>query len=567
MASPSRITPDRAVLVGALLAALVYIQDVRYDFILDDVPLILLNESITSWRNWKSAFLTHIFADRAPTVPLEIASLHYRPVYKLWQMLNDQVFGPVLPWWHLTSLLLHVAVTFLVYQIAIKLLKERWTAALAALLFAFHPIHVESVAYVTASTDVLVTLFALLSFLAYFRFREEQGASPLYFVAALVSAALATMSKETAVMFPWLLVAYEALREPPDGTTQSWKRFGWTLPFFGVVGAYMAVRTMLFGLNAGPGPGGGRMTAVVDIPLVLVSYLRNVFWPVRLSFFYPAEWVSQWTVARSLAFALVTAAVVFLWIRYRERSGVRLQLVWAAILLAPALLGVFAWGREDWVHDRHMYWASVPICLIAAAFLTDARWPKKVPVIVSSVVLATLFVSTGVQVQRFSDDITLYTSALKVAPGSLSAHRDLAETLWTYGRHEEALREFEITTELAPRSPGTYERYGAALAEIGRTDAARDEYVKALQWSPRPTEFRAFLLAELADTELKRSEFPEAASHLSEAVQISPRALNFHSLLAVALTHEGRGTEADEAMRTELGIRQRFVQDQRNPNN
>src|SRR5580704_15835526 len=523
MASPSRITPDRAVLVGALLAALVYIQDVRYDFILDDVSLILLNESITSWRNWKSAFLTHIFAGRGPAVPLEIVSLHYRPVYKLWQMLNEQLFGSVPPWWHLTSLLLHVAVTFLVYQVGVRLLKERWTAALAALLFAFHPIHVESVVYVTSSTDLLVTLFALLSFLAYFRFREE-GASPLYFAAALISAALATMSKETAVMFPWLLVAYEALREPPAGTTQTWKRFAWTLPFFGVVGAYLAVRTMLFGLNAGPGPGGSRIAAFVDIPLVLVSYVRNVFWPVRLSFFYPAEWVSQWTIPRGLALVLVTVAAVFVWNRYRERSGVRLQLVWTAILFAPALLGVFAWGREDWVHDRHMYWASVSVCLIAAAFLTDSRWPAKVPVIASSVVLAILLIDTGVQVPRFSDDVTLYTSALKVAPRSFIANSYLADTLWTYGRHEEALREFKITTELAPRSAGTHERYGAVLAEIGRNDEARDEYIKALQWSPRPTEFRAFLLAELAGTELKRSEFPEAAGHLSEAVQISPQA-------------------------------------------
>jgi Flp pilus assembly protein TadD len=214
-----------------------------------------------------------------------------------------------------------------------------------------------------------------------------------------------------------------------------------------------------------------------------------------------------------------------------------------------------------------MYWASVSVCLIAAAFLTDSRWPAKVPVIASSVVLAILLIDTGVQVPRFSDDVTLYTSALKVAPRSFIANSYLADTLWTYGRHEEALREFKITTELAPRSAGTHERYGAVLAEIGRNDEARDEYIKALQWSPRPTEFRAFLLAELAGTELKRSEFPEAAGHLSEAVQISPQALNYHSLLAVALTREGRSKEADEAMRAELGIRQRFVQDQHNPSN
>src|SRR5580693_333651 len=200
----SRITPERAVLIGTILAALAYIQDVRYDFILDDVALILMSDTLSSWRNWKTIFVTQIFADKNPMVPVDRMAVHYRPIYRLWELLNAQLFGPVVPWWHITSLLLHVAVVFLVYQLGLKMLKERWTAALAALLFAFHPIHAESVAYVTASTDILVTLFALISFLAYFRFREE-GASPPYFAGSLLAAALAMLSKETAVMFPWAL--------------------------------------------------------------------------------------------------------------------------------------------------------------------------------------------------------------------------------------------------------------------------------------------------------------------------------------------------------------------------
>ncbi len=562
MPSQSRVTPDRAVLVGALLAALVYIQDIRYDFILDDYPLILMNESIASWRNWKMAFVTHIFGEKNPLVPVQFAALHYRPIYKLWQMLNAQLFGFVLPWWHLTSLLLHFGVTLLVYQLGIKLVKARWTAALAALLFAFHPIHVESVAYVSASTDLLVTLFALISFLAYFRFREE-GASPLYFIASVVAAALAMMSKETAVMFPWLLVAYEAMRETPPGTQQSWKRFAWTLPFFAVVGAYVAVRTLLFGLNTGQGPGGSRIAALLDIPLVLIVYLRNIFWPFRLSFFYPAEWGSQWTLWKGAAAVLAVVAVIFLWNRCRDRSGIRLQLLWAAILFVPAGLGVYTFVREDWVHDRHMYLVSVPICLIAAAFLTDPRLPAKASVIVSSMVLAILLIDMAIQIPRFSDDVTIYASALKVAPRSLLVHGFYGEGLWMYGRHEEGLREYKICTDLSPKSSFAYERYGEALAEIGRYDEAEAEYAKALRWSTRPTPYRAYLLSAIAGIELKRSEFPEAADHLREALQIAPQTLNSHAMLAQALKQQGRTKEADEEMRIEASIRQRFVQEQR----
>ncbi len=115
MSSPSRVDPDRAVLAGVLLATAVYCQDIRYDFLLDDVPLVLMSDRTASWHNVKAAFMTHIFSARAGDVPLDTQAVHYRPVYILWQMMNRWLFGAVLPWWHLTSLLLHIGVTVLVY--------------------------------------------------------------------------------------------------------------------------------------------------------------------------------------------------------------------------------------------------------------------------------------------------------------------------------------------------------------------------------------------------------------------------------------------------------------------
>jgi tetratricopeptide (TPR) repeat protein len=562
MISPSRVTPDRTVLVGTVLAALAYLRDVRYDFILDDYPLIQMNESLESWRNWKMAFVSHIFAVKNSTEPVEFGAVHYRPVYKLWHMLNAHMFGKVLPWWHLTSLLLHIGVILLIYQLAIKVSGERWTAALAALLFAFHPIHVESVAYVSASTDLLVTLFALISILAYFRFREE-GASRLYFIASVLAAALAMLSKESAIMFPWLLVAYEALRETRPGTTQNWKRFLWTLPYFVVVGAYLAARTLFFGLNGGPGPAGGRFAALVDTPLVLMVYLHNLIWPFQLSFFYPIEWTSHWTFAKGVAAVMVMGAAFFLWQRYRGRSGVRLQLLWAAILFVPAVLGVSVFVREDWVHDRHMYLASVPVCLIAAALLTDPKLPARASIIASSMLLAILLIDTAMEVPRFSDDVTIYASAVKVAPRNVLLHFFYGEGFWRYGRREEALREYKICTELSPKSVTAHERYGHSLFEVGRYGEAEAEYVKALQWSARPTDFRASILSEIAEAELKRAEFPEAADHLREALQIAPQALNTHGMLAEVLRLQGRTEEADKEMRLEAGVQERFQQEQR----
>jgi tetratricopeptide (TPR) repeat protein len=565
MASPSRITPDRVVLAGALLAALAYIQDLRYDFILDDVPLILINETLRSWHNWKSMFLTNIFAAKSQALPVEITAVHYRPIYRLWQLMNARVFGFVIPWWHLTSLLLHLCVVFLVYVLGLKVLKNRWTAALAATLFAVHPIHAESVAYVTASTDLLVTLFSLVAFLAYFRYREE-GASLASYIVSIVAAAMAMLSKETAVMFPFLLVAYELLRETPADVPQAKSRLrplAWTLPFFAVVGAYVAVRSFLFGLNTGPGSGASRLAAFLDIPLVSIVYLRNLVWPFRLSFFYPSEWSSHWTFARGVAVAFALAAAAYLWRKFREQKPLRLQLVWAVILFAPAALGVYAFVREDWVHDRHMYLASVPICFIAAALLTHPKWPAKYAAIASIAVVAILLTALAVQVPRFSDDATIYESALKVAPRSFLAHSYYGEALWNYGRKDEAIREFKFVTELSPQSSTAHERYGAALAEIGRDDEAGAEYEAALRCVPSSPKFRAFLLSETAQLELKHSEFSAAAEHMSEAVKLAPDALNYHALLAQALSHEGQTQEAETEMRLEAGVRRQIAQEER----
>ena len=550
------------VLVGAFLATLAYIQDVRYDFILDDVPLILLNERLQSWRNWKSLFVTDLFEVKHAQGTMELGGLLYRPIYRLWEMANAQLFGLILPWWHFTSILLHVCATFLVYQIGIKLLKERWTAAVAALLFAFHPIHAESVAYVTASTDLLVTVFALISFLAYFRFREEAG-SPAYFLVSILAASLAMLSKETSAMFPWLLVAYEALCDDAEGTAKGLKKFVWTAPFFAIVGVYVIIRSMLFGLSSGSAQAGNHLTQLLDIPLVLIVYLRNLLWPFRLSFFYPGEWVSRWTLLRGIVIAVMVVAAVFLWSRYRDRYSLKLLLLWSAILAIPAALVVFTFVPENWVHDRHMYFVSVPVCLIAAELLTHRKWPVKASIALSATVLAAFLVSLAVQLPRFGDNETIYVSALKVAPSSLLARGYYAQALWDYGHHEESLREFAKLTEMAPHSPEIHESYGTVLVQLGRENEALTEFTTALQWTPKPTAFRALVLSEVAQIELNRSEFPEAADHMREAVQIEPQTLNFHSLLAQALAHEGHTEEADEETRLEATLRQRYAQDHR----
>ena len=96
MSSQSRVTPDRTVLAGLLLTAAVFLQDLRYDFVIDDVQLVLLNQNALSWHNLKIIFTKDIFFVEGPRVPDVMAALHYRPIFTLWMMINQTLFGSTL---------------------------------------------------------------------------------------------------------------------------------------------------------------------------------------------------------------------------------------------------------------------------------------------------------------------------------------------------------------------------------------------------------------------------------------------------------------------------------------
>ncbi len=557
MRRSSALTPERVLLFAMVVAVVIYWRDLTYDFILDDVPLILTSPAITSWRNLPRLFLTHIFSG----VGAPVNALHYRPVYMSWLMLNHALFGMAFPWWHLSSLLLHLAVTFVVYQLGKKILKEPWLASFAAALFLLHPIHAEAVAYVTASSDELVALLSGAALLLYFRFRE--GGRPVWLVGSLAAAAGAMLCKESAGMFPFLLVAYETLLSPEaTAGTGRWRRYRWTLPYFAVVAGYVAVRIWLFGFNAGPGPGGSRIAALWDVPLVGLVYLRNLFLPMRLSFYYPAEWSDHWTVLRGVAVVAVLLTVAFIWRRYKSNE-VRPLLAWTAILLVPPALAVTTFIRDEWVHDRHVYWASIPICLLLARLLADLLPQPKRLAIVSAAALLLLAIVSVYRVPDFRDEVSVYASALKVADSSPMLHHYYAVALWSRNRREEALQQYRVMTAITPDSPFAHGEYAGALAQSGREAEAWKEYQTALQLAPSASPMRASILYRIAEIEMRLARPETAEARLREATQIAPEMMNYHAALAAVLRQQGKTAEAEEALRIETANRKLYLEKQR----
>lgn len=552
-----RPNPDRLVLFGMILTAGLYCRDLQYGFILDDRPLILLNDTFTSWQNWKLLFIPHASstAELAMTYPGSFA-IHYRPLYMLWLMTISKLSGTSTPWLHLGSLLLHIVIIFLVYRLGTKLIPGGWAAAFAALLFALHPVNVETTAYISASTDLLTTFFVLISVLSYLHFRTAPG-SYWYLVLSLTAAALGMLCKETAAMVPCLILAWEIFAVDDNKIPPLWKRGLLALPYFAIDGLYYAWRTFLFGSTSWPAPSQHFLSAISSVLLVGVVYFRHLLWPFHLSFYYPTEWTSHWTLLRALGLLVVASAILWLWFRPFQRTIVRLQLAWIAIFFVPPLAAVFLFVRDDWVHDRHMYLASVPFCILLAILFSSIPAASERFKIAAGLSLSALFLSvTFLQVPYFSDELTLYERALQIAPENITLQRYYAWRLLNYGRTSDSLREFrQITVEL-PYVATACEEYAAALIEAGKPEEAALQLKKVIEYSRKRTPFRAFALYRLGNLEVSQNQLESAAAHLREAISIEPEMPNYHGALARVLRLQGFSEEADKAYAQELRIRQ-----------
>src|SRR5271157_3700321 len=190
-----------------LVTFVLYSGTLSFDFVWDDLPQIVNSPIIRSWSNLPRAFTSDLWYHVARH------QVYYRPLFVAWSMLNYALFG-LRPWgWHLGAVLLHVGAVMAVFWLARRLGLEHWTAALAALIFALHPVHIEPVTWVSAASDSMVTLFAALAFAAFLNGRDRERSlgrkkRAAWWIASLALLACALLTKEMAVMFLALVGIY-----------------------------------------------------------------------------------------------------------------------------------------------------------------------------------------------------------------------------------------------------------------------------------------------------------------------------------------------------------------------
>lgn len=542
-----------AVLRLALLATgLVYLRTITFDFVFDDFAEIVLNPRLQFWSNIPGYFLQQAWSVVDPAWQ----GSYYRPVIWVWLTLGYHLFDSIPGWWHLAAIGMQLLATVLVYWLGRRLLADPLTAALAALLFGVFPIHVEDVAWVTSTGDLLFAILFLSSFLCYLKWRQDEPRRRGWFLLSLLLFALGMLTKETAAVVAGLVLCYEwlfAAGTPPRKKRLS-ASLAWSLPYFILVLCYLGVRWSVLRGFAHPTHPASLREVLLTSPLVLWFYLKKLVWPFGLSPLYDIELVKQATwasVGMPLLGIALAAAVAWLVAR---RSPVRqFLLLWIAGALLPALAGLAVFQPHDYAHDRQLYIPSVAFVMLLAMAIRRIRIPRTAGAepagqLAAALILAMVFgVATFHYCASWENELVLWQRAVDRAPHNILAKEFLAAELFSRRDYAASLQLYQQLQAEDPESARIQLNMGLSYASLDRLPEAEPYFVRAIELEQaRGAAPPASAFYHLGRLRLQEGKLAEAEADFRRATQLRPYIAGYRMALAGVLQREGKEKEAQE---------------------
>jgi len=491
---------------------------------------------------------------------------NWHPLTWLSLMLDVSLFGKSAPGMHFTNLTLHAINASLVFWLLWRLTFAKWRSAIAAALFAWHPLHVESVAWVAERKDVLSTFFGLLTLLIYARYVGESNHGPkpgapspkaqIWYGISLGMFALGLLAKPMLVTLPFvlLLLDYWPLRRCGVGNLR--RLMLEKIPFFVLAGA-VSIVTFLAQRNS------GAVANVVSLPLGLRvenavmaygGYLGKLFWPARLAVFYPHPRSLPWEEV-SLMAGLLAGFTWLLWAWRRRQPGCLIGWLWYCGTLVP-VIGLVQVGSQA-MADRYTYIPSLGMLIVivwGVAELTRA-WRNQAVILsaTSAIIMVFCLGLTRRQLGYWQNSEALFRHALAVTQDNFMAHNNLGFALVDQGRVDEGIAQYREAIRCEPTYAGTHNNLGIALMKTGQTDAAIAEYKEAIRLSPSYSE----VYYNWGNLLSKTGETDEAIIQYQQAIRLRPDYSAAHNNLGVALAARGE-TEAaiaeyEQAIRLDPG--------------
>ncbi len=460
------------------------------------------------------------------------------PLTRLSHMLDAQLFGVRSGFHHLTNALIHALATLLLFAFLNRATHMRWPSAFVAFLFALHPLHVESVAWVAERKDVLSAFFWFLALWSYVRYTERPAFGR--YLLALLPFCLGLMAKPMIVTLPFVLLLIDFW--PLRRRAAIWEK----IPFF-ALSAAVAIATYLVQRSSGAVKAFTVFPFGLRIENALISYIAYIgktFWPTRLAVFYPYPLnVPVWKALLAGLLIIGISAVVVRWSRACPYAAVGWFWYLGTLFPVIGLVQVGAQARAD----RYMYVPLVGIAMILAWGAADLlrTWPTAKKGIVAAAAAACLScgVVTSVQIQYWRNSGSLFEHALKATGPNYVAQHNLGTYLLDVpGRLPEAVTHLKAALRINPDSVEAHTDLGSALSKIpGRLPEAVAEYNTALRIDPDS----AITHNDLGNTLSKMpGGLPQAIVQYQAALRIKPDFAEAHNNLASALFNLDRVPEA-----------------------
>src|SRR5664280_1181023 len=526
---------------------------------LDDNIYVYENASVQSGLNWNS--IGQAFSSELTKVG------HWHPLTWLSWMLDYQIFGLNPQGFHLVNLLFHVMNTLLLFLILRRMTTNLWPSAFVAALFAIHPLHVESVAWIAERKDVLSTFFWMLTLGAYSYYVESPGFRRYCFV--FLFFALGLMAKPMLVTLPfvlllldyWPLRRFQERRQDQKVQTEKSKlltsdkkkkkskkndvvtvketlevkkpadpEYKWSLiypllwekvPLFVLVilsslATYMAAQSA------------GAVTSIEKLPLGVrignafvsyIAYIGKMIWPSNLAVFYPyPKGLILWQVIGSVLL-LIAITLVVIW-RAKKSPYLATGWLWYAGTLVP-VIGIVQAGVQA-MADRYTYISLIGLFIMVAWGLPELlkkwKYRKEILFTASALIILCLSIITWTQVGYWQNSISLFDHTLKVTDNNWFTYSSRGNTYYALGNYQQALDDYDRAIEIKPGYAMAYNNRGNAYNVLGNYSQAIEDYGRAIEIKPGYAE--AYYNRGTSYNSI--GNYQQAIADLKRAIEIKP---------------------------------------------
>ena len=481
---------------------------------------------------------------------------NWHPLTWLSHMLDCQIYGMTPGHHHMTNVLFHILNTLLLFFIFKRISGSLWKSAFMAALFALHPLHVESVAWVAERKDVLSTFFGMLTIWSYVSYVEHSR--PDKYLLLILFYMLSLMAKSMLVTLPcvlllldyWLLKRFQLESLNNERRPFYWGLIWEKIPLF-LLSAASSIVTYLVQKNT------GAVNSLDAIPfhdrianamLSYVSYIGKMLWPYNLAVLYPyPKSIIFWKIAG--AGLLLMMISVFVFRKLRSKPYLAVGWLWYLGTLVPVigivqvgsqamadrytyipLIGIFimiTWGISDWVSKRH--YRRIGIFTAAAS------------------ILSILMITSWLQVKYWSNSVTLFEHAINVTGENSTAQLNLGEALAEQGNLDEAVKHYLEAIRIRPGYAKAYNNLGIIWAGQNKAEAAIVVLSKTLRISPH----YAGAHYNLGKIYSNLDDIDKAIFHYKKALQFNPNMTQaiYHLSWMLACSEDERLRNGQEALR------------------